>query len=167
MSLKPSPVPVQYKYNPVETLTAMNNDQINSAIATRIGWISVNRPGAMSGWDNYALELNGGSSTRTMRLPDYCNSLDAMHTAEMWLKLNNPELIWDYTVEVFAVMYNNQKITPLRTRDFTMLTIPANFRAEAWLRVMNLWVESCHCGKPLNENGLCWFCDPISTCWPQ
>lgn len=25
----------------------------------------------------------------------------------------------------------------------------------------------CHCGKPLNENGLCYCCDPISTCWPQ
>ena len=26
---------------------------------------------------------------------------------------------------------------------------------------------TCHCGKPLNEDGLCWCCDPISTCWPQ
>lgn len=26
---------------------------------------------------------------------------------------------------------------------------------------------ACHCGKRLNENGLCWCCDPISTCWPK
>jgi len=37
--------------------------------------------------------------------------------------------------------------------------------AEAWN--MRAKKNVCHCGKPLNENGLCWCCDPISTCWPQ
>ena len=26
---------------------------------------------------------------------------------------------------------------------------------------------TCHCGKPRNKDGLCYVCDPISTCWPQ
>jgi hypothetical protein len=38
--------------------------------------------------------------------------------------------------------------------------------AEAW-NTRHGEKTVCHCGKPLNENGLCWRCDPISTCWSQ
>lgn len=46
----------------------------------------------------------------------------------------------------------NQRATKQSEREVFALKMQAKLRDGKIL---------CHCGKPLNENGLCWDCDPI------
>jgi len=71
-----------------------------------------------------------------MFLPNYLNSLDAMHEAEKHLYPNQAH---DYDRELTVILSDNGR-SPI-SQDYLNYRATAAQRAEAFLRTLNLWTE--------------------------
>ena len=101
-------------------------------IAEWMGWQKINRPGAISGWDNFQWQLGNDVSTLGKLPPDYTNDLNAIHEAE--LKLRDEGIRGER-------MAFNQYLDDLRDYhgDYAMVTT-AKQRSEALSRLLRMWM---------------------------
>jgi len=89
----------------------------------------------------------GNSEWQTEQVPDYLNSLDAMHAAEKALDTQQREsYFWNL---LDATSYKGPVIDGLDGNNggFELISMPAAQRAEALLRTLNLW-EDEHTSQP-------------------
>lgn len=116
------------------------------AIARACGWTDVIRKN-ISHFGLYGKKpkpprtgLGGGADTEQLvsNVPDYCNSLDAMHEAEKVLKTVSEQN--RYQADIAELCYNDYD-----RRDnqvvFNQITASAPQRAEAFLKTLGLWTE--------------------------
>jgi hypothetical protein len=102
------------------------------AIAQACGWTRCNIDEPMSGYEP------GQGMPGLCILPDYLNSLDAMH--EAWLKLS-PFQRDRFESELYAVLVGEAEYN--RNDDAGFITNATSAqRAEAFLRTLYLWVDS-------------------------
>jgi hypothetical protein len=96
-----------------------------------------NNPG--KSWCNYSMP-GGGFLFSFDQLPDYTGSLDAMHEAEKVLY----RLGWDKADEYLKTLYKisqDPHICQL-SHSIDYVSSTAAKRAEAFLRTLNLWVDT-------------------------
>lgn len=104
----------------------MTDKQINAAIAEACGWTELQN--TTDGC--YGLK----SSTREyIRIPDYCNDLNAMAQAEKTLTNVSDAMEYSYLLEDMENMIEDW--VPYRT----LWSLSPRQRAEAFLRTLGLW----------------------------
>jgi hypothetical protein len=124
----------------------MSNEQINIAIAEACGihgpWKEQITPCGCDGqWDFY--------NPKDVRLPDYCNDLNAMHEAERALNIDEE---YHYGEELAAMIrrpentlagVSEDTVFPLNGWGFySVAHATARQRAEAFLRTVGKWEEA-------------------------
>ena len=117
----------------------MNPEQQRIAIAEACGWKNADHPDAMKlkqGWtmpEKWCMDPNGVLQFNHKR-PDYLNDLNAMHEAEKVL-----------TADQARAYDKEQQKIGFRERlagAFWMWHLPANWKAEAFLRTIGKWEEA-------------------------
>jgi len=83
-------------------------------------------------------------------------------TATHECKVCGEEIEVDYS----KLNSNGERVQCPHCNTLHIVDVDAEFIGGVWTDKTKIFM-ACHCGKALNENGLCWNCDPISTCWPQ
>jgi hypothetical protein len=101
----------------------MTPEQINIAIAEHYGF----------NLEDFRMEEGG---INVAALPDYCNDLNSMHSAEM--KLTNTD---DY-VRFSSYLYEIAQEHSKKTGIWCWLSSTARQRAEAFLKAVEKWEES-------------------------
>jgi hypothetical protein len=105
-----------------------------TAIARTQGWHSfayVNTPDGPELWG--ATPRYKPTSLPTLPVPNYPEDLNAMHEVE-------ESLSDDQLVEQSDVLYDLACLHQRQTGKWRYLSMPANLRAEAYLKVRGLWV---------------------------
>lgn len=105
----------------------MTDKQINAAIAEVCGWTEIQN--TTDGC--YGLK----SPTRGyIRIPDYCNDLNAMHEAEKVLMQNGNWRMGEYEARLFHSVEEMNNVS-------LYFHATARQRAEAFLRTLGKWEE--------------------------
>ena len=111
-------------------LSEWSDEEINKAIATWCGWQKC-PCGSDKCW-------HAPGSTEVYKLgglPDFCNDLDEMHLAAMWLRANSPLSYIYYAARITEIiaMANSSK----NSNSISALDATARQRAETFLRTLN------------------------------
>jgi len=111
----------------------MTPDEINRAIAEHLGWTQVRvippHPRRKSEGSTIAGNPPATSEDRSILVPDYCGSLDAIHLAEKAVFNENGDL-WS--------KYLDEELPPIAFPAPTECA-PAPARAQAMLRALGKW----------------------------
>jgi hypothetical protein len=123
----------------------MKPEEQRIAIAEACGWQGPHHPKNVEGMAGWWSQEHGvwwvnpeGKRVMVSSVPDYLNSLDAMHEAEKVLTGTLRQNL--YQSEIAEICWadesrsNNQVV-------FNQLTATATQRAEAFLRALNLWSD--------------------------
>ena len=103
----------------------MNDEEINRAIAERLGWV------VPDGCVNFRTRPDGkivffNPLSEQDPLPNYCGDLNAMHEAEKVLPNHD---IWEMTMQLRRAVHQDTPIAHATARQ----------RAEAFLRTVGKW----------------------------
>ena len=79
-----------------------------------------------------------GEWKMTITDADYCQSLDAIHLAEMRLP---SRLMSDYVQKIVAIQCDEYEL-PVHVMSWAVVCAPARVRAEALLKVLGKWEEA-------------------------
>lgn len=107
----------------------MTDEEINIAIAAHFGWRQHGHNGFQPTW----IDPNGERFVQSW-LPDYCNDLNAMHSAENAMILGNPDG-WKF-LENYPYYLGR-----VRKDRWDHFRATARQRAEAFLRTIGKWKE--------------------------
>jgi len=117
----------------------MNKDKQRIKIAEACGFTNLHTEkeweerGGPDGWDGHYEVLRGTlDGEEDIRVPDYVNSLDAMHEAEKVLDGN----LGEYVKVLSKVMTGVEDFI-----QWPSVVAPAHKRAEAFLKTLKLWEE--------------------------
>ena len=123
----------------------MNQEKQRIAIAKACGWRPTERP---STWLSPS-----GAPTLMSKMPDYLNSLDAMHEAYLYARdhyvgtlKNSPacdrQLVFGlkFSVELARIVKGNTELAD-SVVDAHTINATAAQRAEAFLKTLGLWTE--------------------------
>jgi hypothetical protein len=104
----------------------MTDEKINIAIAKACGWEILKNPILIIGCACYAKNPHGKPECG---VPDYVNSLDAMHEAEKALTSMQQDEYWNFLWDVAGNVF------------FELCHVNALQRAEAFPRTLGKWEE--------------------------
>lgn len=111
------------------------------AIAEACGYLNPRQSDSGAFFASYAQNADG-TYWGTHGIPDYLNSLDAMHEACNYLRNADRLIYQEYGIELCKIVarYN---CLPERDDYFPLLNCDATAaqRAEAFLRTLNLWTD--------------------------
>lgn len=116
----------------------MNQEKQRIAIAEACGWRKVRECGAR--YERGEL----GHVHGIFDLPDYLNSLDAIHEAEIWLaEHSNGTFANDYPMVLEHIVDPDHPLLGSRADPdrFDLYCATASQRAEAFLKTLGLWEE--------------------------
>jgi hypothetical protein len=110
----------------------MTDEQINAAIAEACGWKSKEETNGVP-WLWRRTNINGRIES-SMEPLSYCTDLNAMHEAE---KVLTKEQVREYQ----TYMYNIPCEIKNTCGKWMPYSAPARYRAEAFLRTLELWLD--------------------------
>lgn len=120
----------------IKDLIKMNDEQMRIKIAEACGWRREDLPhlGELPYWYDQKGHYVGGGSW--FPIPDYLNSLDAMHEAIRVLDYEQAEEFEDYLCDI-CKRANDEAENPAPWR-FAVVNATARQRAEAFVKTLNL-----------------------------
>lgn len=120
----------------------MTDEQINKKIAEACGWKRVPETLGLNLW---FCPPKPGTKMRRIRssCPDYCNDLNACHEFAAWMNTEEQvRFMSQLQCVVLEKAYWDWAWRNLNTNEaFELVGATARQRAEAFLRVLNLWEE--------------------------